>query len=105
MLTDRRYSSQVAFVTGREAEGKEDSNIDWHVLANFPGTLVFYMGIGTLPLIAERLIGNGKAPDTPVALVGNATLPTQRVVRAPLERIVWSGLSRRAGPRASSRPP
>ncbi len=88
MLTDRRYSSQVAFVTGREAEGKEDSNIDWHVLANFPGTLVFYMGIGTLTLIAERLIGNGKAPDTPVALVGNATLPTQRVVRAPLERIV-----------------
>jgi uroporphyrinogen III methyltransferase/synthase len=49
MLTDRRYSSQVAFITGREAEGKEDTNIDWNVLARFPGTLVFYMGIGTLP--------------------------------------------------------
>jgi uroporphyrinogen III methyltransferase/synthase len=88
MLTDRRYSSQVAFITGREAEGKQESNIDWDVLARFPGTLVFYMGIGTLPTITEQLTANGKSPDTPVALVANATLSTQRVVRAPLNEIV-----------------
>jgi uroporphyrinogen III methyltransferase/synthase len=88
MLTDRRYSSQVAFITGREAEGKEDSNIDWSVLAHFPGTLVFYMGISTLPTISEQLMANGRSPDTPVALVANATLPTQNVVRAPLNEIV-----------------
>jgi uroporphyrinogen III methyltransferase / synthase len=88
MLTDRRYSSQVAFITGREAEGKEDSNIDWDVLARFPGTLVFYMGIGTLPTIAGQLVAHSRSDDTPVALVANATLPTQKVVRAPLSRIV-----------------
>jgi len=88
MLTDRRYSSQVAFITGREAEGKEDSNIDWTVLARFPGTLVFYMGIGTLPTIAGELTVHGLSADTPVALVANATLPGQRVVRAPLRQIV-----------------
>jgi uroporphyrinogen III methyltransferase/synthase len=88
MLTDRRYSSQVAFITGREAEGKEDSNIDWSVLARFPGTLVFYMGIGTLPTISGQLMANGRSGDTPVALVANATLPTQRVVRASLSQIV-----------------
>lgn len=88
MLTDRRYSSQVAFITGREADGKEDSNIDWEVLARFPGTLVFYMGIGALGRIAERLMACGRAAETPVALVANATLPTQRVVRAPLNEIV-----------------
>jgi uroporphyrinogen III methyltransferase/synthase len=88
MLTDRRYSSQVAFITGREAEGKEQTNLDWQVLARFPGTLVFYMGIGTLPVIAEQLAANGMSADTPVALVANATLPTQRVVRAPLGQIV-----------------
>jgi len=88
MLTDRRYSSQVAFITGREAEGKKDTNIDWDVLARFPGTLVFYMGIGTLPLIAEQLMANGRDAATPVALVANATFPTQRVVRAPLGEIV-----------------
>jgi uroporphyrinogen III methyltransferase/synthase len=52
MLTDRRYSSQVAFITGREADGKEDTNIDWDVLARFPGRLVFYLGSGALGMIA-----------------------------------------------------
>ena len=88
MLTDRRYSSQVAFITGREADGKEDTNLDWDVLARFPGTLVFYMGIGALPFIAERLMAHGRAAETPTALVANATLPTQRLVRAPLSAIV-----------------
>lgn len=87
MLTDRRYSSQVAFITGREADGKTDSNIDWDVLGRFPGTLVFYMGIGLLGSIAENLTAGGKPADTPVALVANATFPTQRVVKAPLNQI------------------
>jgi uroporphyrinogen III methyltransferase/synthase len=88
MLTDRRYSSQVAFITGREAQGKEETNIEWDVLARFPGTLVFYMGIGALPSISANLIDRGMSAETPAALVADATLPTQRVVRAPLGRIV-----------------
>jgi uroporphyrinogen III methyltransferase/synthase len=87
MLTDREYSSQVTFVTGREAPGKQDTNIDWEVLARFPGTIVFYMGMGTLDSTARQLIENGKPADTPAAVIANATFPTQRVVRAPLEQI------------------
>ena len=87
MLTDRQYSSQVVFITGREAEDKDGTNIDWDVLAKFPGTIVFYMGVSTLDSIARQLIENGKPADTPAAVVSNATFPTQRVVRAPLERI------------------
>jgi uroporphyrinogen III methyltransferase/synthase len=87
MLTDRRYSSQVAFVTGHEAEGKEQSNIDWGVLARFPGTLVFYMGVVALPQIVEKLIDAGASPDIPAAIVADATLPTQRLVKAPLREI------------------
>jgi uroporphyrinogen III methyltransferase/synthase len=87
MLTDREYSSQVTFVTGREAPGKQDTNIDWEVLAKFPGTIVFYMGMGTLDSTTRSLIDNGRPTDTPAAVIANATFPTQRVVRAPLERI------------------
>ena len=87
MLTDRQYSSQVTFVTGREAEGKEGTNIDWDVLARFPGTIVFYMGMGTLATTAQKLIESGKPVETPVAVIANATFPTQRVVRATLEKI------------------
>ena len=86
-LTDREHSSQVVFVTAKEAEGKQKSNIDWPLLAKFSGTIVFYMGVGNLGYIAERLIENDMAEGTPAAVIADATLPTQRVVKAPLGRI------------------
>ncbi|MEA3227423.1 MAG: uroporphyrinogen-III C-methyltransferase [Planctomycetota bacterium] len=87
MLTDKEHSSQVMFVTGHEAPGRKDTAIDWDVLGKFHGTIVFYMGIGNLDFIAQRLIENGMPEDTPAALVANATFPTQRVVRASLGTI------------------
>lgn len=87
LLTSRDYSSQVAFVTGHEAEGKQESNINWAVLAKFDGTIAFYMGMGNLSSIAERLIENGMSKNIPAAVIANATLPTQRVAKAPLAKI------------------
>jgi uroporphyrinogen III methyltransferase/synthase len=100
MLTDRDYSSQVVFVTGREAEGKEQSNIDWDLLAKFGGTILFYMGMGNLESIAGRLIESGRDAHTPAAVVANVTFPTQRVVRAPLERISERCSKEKVGPPA-----
>jgi len=87
MLTDREYSSQVVFVTGQEKQGKQKSNIDWNLLAKFSGTIVFYMGVGNLSFIAERLMENGMGADTPAAVIADATFPTQRVVKAALDDI------------------
>jgi uroporphyrinogen III methyltransferase/synthase len=87
MLTDKEHSSQVMFVTGHEATGRQDTAIDWDVLGKFHGTIVFYMGIGNLDSIAQRLIENGMPEDTPAALVANATFPIQRVVKASLGTI------------------
>ncbi|MHC4751233.1 MAG: uroporphyrinogen-III C-methyltransferase [Planctomycetota bacterium] len=87
MLTDREYSSQVVFVTGHEAQGKQKSSIDWNVLAKFSGTIVFYMGIGNLKSIAKRLIDNGMREDMPTVVIAEATFPTQRVVKASLSRL------------------
>jgi uroporphyrinogen III methyltransferase/synthase len=84
ILTDRDYSSQVAFVTGREAEGKQQTNIDWHLLAKLTGTIVFYMGVSNLSFIAERLMENGMSADTPAAVIANATFSAQKVARATL---------------------
>jgi uroporphyrinogen III methyltransferase/synthase len=86
-LSDRQHTSQVIFVTGHEATGKEGTNIDFPLLAGFGGSIVFYMGVGNLAKIASKLIACGKATDTPTAVIANATLPTQRLVKAPLERI------------------
>jgi uroporphyrinogen III methyltransferase / synthase len=87
MLTDRDNSSQVTFVTGREAGGKEQSKIDWNLLAKFGGTIVFYMGIGSLESIAKKLIENGMSPAVPAAVVGNVSLPTQKIAKANLDSI------------------
>ncbi|UCC99502.1 MAG: uroporphyrinogen-III C-methyltransferase [Phycisphaerales bacterium] len=87
MLTDKDASSQVAFITGQEAPGKEETGIDWDLLAQFNGTVVFYMGIGNLESIATGLIDKGTDAATPAAVIANVTFPTQRVVRAPLARI------------------
>jgi uroporphyrinogen III methyltransferase/synthase len=87
MLTHRDYSSQVVFVTGQEAEGKQDSNIDWKLLAKFTGTIVFYMAVGNLEFITEQLIKNGIKEDTPSVVITNATLPTQRVAKDSLRLI------------------
>jgi uroporphyrinogen III methyltransferase/synthase len=87
ILTDRQYSSQVVFVTGQEAEGKQQSNIDWQWLAKFQGTIVFYMAMGSISSIAAKLTANGMSADTPAAVIADATLPSQRVVKAPLGRL------------------
>ena len=83
-VTHRDLASGVAFVTGHEDPDKPESAIDWAALARFPGTLVFYMGVRTLPRIAERLVAEGRPPDQPVAVVERGTMPSQRTLLATL---------------------
>jgi len=87
-ITDRRFASQVVFVTGKEAEGKAESNIDWGLLARFRGTIVFYMGMENLDFIITHLLQNGLPAETPVAVIADATLPTQRIVTGSADSIV-----------------
>jgi uroporphyrinogen III methyltransferase/synthase len=83
-VTHRDLASGVAFVTGHEQPGKPESAIDWDALARFPGTLVFYMGVRSLPRIAERLVASGRPATEPVAVIERGTLPGQRTVLATL---------------------
>jgi uroporphyrinogen III methyltransferase / synthase len=86
-VTHRDAASAVAFVTGHEDPGKPGSTLDWNALARFPGTLVLYMGVRSLPLIAERLTAGGRDPDEPAAVVARGTLAGQRTVGGPLREI------------------
>jgi uroporphyrinogen III methyltransferase/synthase len=86
-VTHRDAASAVAFVTGHEDPAKDASGLDWRALAAFPGTLVFYMGVRNLGLLAERLIEQGRSPDEPAAVVERGSLPAQRTVSAALSAI------------------
>src|SRR5829696_3288837 len=79
-VTHRDAASAVAFVTGHENPEKAESALDWDALARFPGTLVLYMGIKNLSLIAERLTEAGRDPREPVAVVERGTHPGQRTL-------------------------
>lgn len=76
-VTDRDRASCVAFVTGHERPDKLTSAIDFAALANFPGTLVIYMGVTTAERWSSELIRCGKPADTPVVLVRRCSLPDQ----------------------------
>jgi uroporphyrinogen III methyltransferase/synthase len=86
-VTHREAASAVAFVTGHEDPAKEETALDWEALARFPGTLVFYMGVRNLPLIAERLVAAGRSADEPAAVVARGTQPAQRTVTGTLADI------------------
>jgi len=76
-LTHRELSRRVMFVTGR-CSTAEPPHIDAGVAADRECTLVIYMGLRQLPAIVERLLEAGRPADTPVMVVENGSLKTQR---------------------------
>jgi uroporphyrin-III C-methyltransferase len=81
-VTHRGLSSQVTVVSGHDP-----GELDFVCLARAPGTLVFFMGLGELPAIAEGLVRAGKAAGTPAAVVSRGTTAEQRSVVATLAGI------------------
>ena len=86
-VTHRAVASSVAFVTGHEDPSRPHTRIDWRALATGIDTVVFMMGIGRLPHIAEQLIAHGRPADTPTAVIHWGTTPEQVTLVAPLSEI------------------
>lgn len=85
-LTHRGLANSVRFLTGHlQNNGKLD--LDWDLLADPNCTLVIYMGLGALPVIAESLIKAGLSAQTPACAIENGTTPQQRVITAPLAQL------------------
>ena len=82
-LTHRDYAQSVVFVTGHaRQDGQLD--LDWAALAKPGQTVVFYMGLGSLPALCEALIRHGRPRDWPAALVEEGTSSRQRVIAGTL---------------------
>ncbi len=84
-LTHRDYSQSVRFVTGHLKNNTCD--LPWREFINEHQTLVFYMGLLGLPLIAAELQKHGMRKDMPVALVSRGTTPEQEVIVSTLAAI------------------
>lgn len=81
-LTHRDCAQSVRFITAHLKNQQDEP--DWSAMLPVRGqllseTLVFYMGLGRLDTIMQRLALHGLAPQTPVAVVDQATTAFQQV--------------------------
>ncbi|MGI9485667.1 MAG: uroporphyrinogen-III C-methyltransferase [Geminicoccaceae bacterium] len=83
-LTHRDTNQAVTFLTGHDAQGLVPSTVDWMALAKGSPVIVMYMALKYHEVIVSKLIEGGRRPDEPVAIIRDATLPTQEVVEATL---------------------
>ncbi len=81
-LTHRDYAQSCTFVTGNFKDGTV--NLNWESLALENQTLVFYMGLKSLPQICEKIIAHGLSGDTPAAIIQQGTTHHQRVLTSTL---------------------
>lgn len=88
-LTHREHAHGVVFVTGHAKPG--DSGTDWALLADTARqaklTLVIYMCLSNLTHIQHGLL-QGLPAHTPVAIVQNVSLPSQRKALCTLNNLV-----------------
>lgn len=87
-VTDRRHASVLTIATGSEDNMKDGSSLDWTALAGMNGTLVFLMGVRTLPDIVRHLVAHGKEGSVPCAVIAWGCTPRQRTVTGTLATIV-----------------
>ncbi len=76
-LTHRDHAQSVTFVTGHARQGGVP-DLDWEGLAKPHQTVVVFMGVGTAPLISERLLAASLDAETPVAVIENGTRTNEK---------------------------
>ncbi|GAA5056176.1 uroporphyrinogen-III C-methyltransferase [Nocardia callitridis] len=86
-VTHRGVTHEFVVVSGHVAPDHPDSLVDWPALAKLRGTLVLMMAVERIEQFATALIDGGRATDTPVTVVQEGTLRTQRVLRADLATV------------------
>ncbi len=106
-VTHRNFSTSVTLITAHEKEEPANSALstqhsalapandaeirtDYTALAKLltsGGTLVFYMGVKSLPSLTQKLLAAGAPPETPAAVIRWGTRPDQKTLTAPLNQI------------------
>ena len=83
-LTHRDYAKSVRFVTGHSRNGGLPEDMDWKSIADPSATTIFYMGGRNAGQIADRLLGLGVPPATPVAVAAGLGRREQQLRLADL---------------------
>ena len=86
-VTHRGVAQDFHVVSVHVPPGDEQSTVDWEVLGTGSGTLVLLMALERIGSVVAELLRYGRSPDTPVSVIADGTLPTQRTINSTLERV------------------
>lgn len=86
-VTHRGVTHEVVVVSGHVGPDDPRSLVDWDALARLRGTLVLLMAVERIGAFADVLLRGGRKPDTPVAVIADGTMRTQRVLRSTVDKV------------------
>jgi uroporphyrin-III C-methyltransferase/precorrin-2 dehydrogenase/sirohydrochlorin ferrochelatase len=84
-VTHRGVAHEFAVISGHLPPGHPDSMVNWAAVAQLSGTVVLMMAVENAPAIASALVDGGRAGSTPVAVVSDGTMATERTVLSTLD--------------------
>ena len=87
-VTHRGVSQEFHVVSAHVTPGDPGSTVDWEAHGRAAGTLVLLMAVERIGVIADTLMRYGRSPETPVAVIQDGTLQSQRTVMATLATVV-----------------
>ncbi len=86
-VTHRGVAQQFHVVSVHVPPGDERSTVNWELLGGSSGTLVLLMAVERIGAVVHELMRYGRSPDTPVSVIADGTLPTQRTINSTLEQV------------------
>lgn len=86
-VTHRGVAHEFTVVSGHIPPGHPDSLVDWEGLGRLRGTVVLMMAVENAGAIAAALLEHGRPPATPVAVIADGTMPTERLVVCRLDEL------------------
>jgi uroporphyrin-III C-methyltransferase/precorrin-2 dehydrogenase/sirohydrochlorin ferrochelatase len=83
-VTHRGVTHEFTVVSGHLPPGHPQSLVAWDAIARLRGTVVLMMAVENAPAIGAALLEGGRPAGTPVAVVCDGTMPTERTVLSTL---------------------
>lgn len=86
-VTHRGVAQEFHVVSVHVSPGDERSTVNWELLGGSSGTLVLLMAVERIGVVADELLRYGRNPDTPVLVIADGTLLTQRTIGSTLQHV------------------
>jgi uroporphyrin-III C-methyltransferase/precorrin-2 dehydrogenase/sirohydrochlorin ferrochelatase len=83
-ITHRGVAHEFTVISGHLPPDHPESMVNWAAVAGMTGTVVLMMAVQNAPAIAAALMDGGRSASTPVAVVCDGTMPTERTVVSTL---------------------